>query len=164
MSADDAYNILKTIATVSGTVSRLHKLTPEGHEIIDEQTAEDVENSVVYTEESLLAKGDRETIILYEKLKTEILKLGVVTVEPKKLYIAFKSPKNFTDIEIQKHNLKIFINLTKGKLIDPENQASDVSEIGHWGNGDYRIYVSDETQIDYVMSLIKQSYNANKSA
>lgn len=162
MSTDDAYNILKTIATVSGTVDRLHKLTPEGHEIIDEKIAEDIENSIVYTEENLLIKGNKDTIMLYEKLKNKILNLGNVTVEPKKLYIAFKSPKNFTDIEIQKHNLKIFINLAKGQLYDPENRAADVSEIGHWGNGDYRMYISNDEQIDYALNLIKQSYNANK--
>ncbi|MBR2898967.1 MAG: GIY-YIG nuclease family protein [Fibrobacter sp.] len=93
MSSDDAYAILQTIATVSGTINRLHKLSPEGHEIIDEQTAEDIENSVLYSEDSLLAKGDEETVLLYKELKKEIKKLDKVIVEPKKLYIAFKSPK-----------------------------------------------------------------------
>lgn len=102
MSADDAYAILQTIATVSGTVQRLHKVSPEGHEIIDEKLAEEVENSVLYTEDSLLSKGNKETILLYQELKKEIKKLDNVVVEPKKLYIAFKSPKNFTDVEIQK--------------------------------------------------------------
>lgn len=162
MSADDAYNILKTIATLSGTSDRLHKFAREGHEILDEQIAKAVENSVTYTEEGLLAKGDGNTVMLYEKLKNKILKLGNVKVEPKKLYIAFKSPKNFTDVEVQKYNLKVYINLKKGELIDPENRAEDVSEIGCWGNGDYRIYISDVQQIDYAMQLIKQSYDANK--
>lgn len=162
MSADDAYNILKTIATVSGTVDRLHKLTPEGHEIIDEQTAEDIENSVVYTEENLLAKGDRETIALYKKLKNEILRFGNVKVVPKKLYIAFKSPKNFTDVVIQKNNLKIYLNMDKGTLKDTDNKTIDVSDTGHWGNGDYKMYVSDEQELDYAIKLIKQSYDANK--
>lgn len=42
MSADDAYSLLESIAKVSGTESRLHRLTPEGHEILDEQTANEV--------------------------------------------------------------------------------------------------------------------------
>lgn len=162
MSADDAYNILKTIATLSGTADRLHKLTPEGHEIIDEQIARAVESGVMYTEESLLAKGDRDTVLLYKKLKSEILKLGNVKAEPKKLYMAFKSPKNFADVVIQKYDVKIYINMRKGSLKDAENKTIDVSETGHWGNGDYKIYVSDEKEIDYAMQLIKQSYDANK--
>ena len=163
MTPDDAYAILQTIATVSGTVGRLHKLSPEGHEIIDEKTAEDVEKTVTYTEDSLLAKGDKETILLYKELKKEIEKLGNVTVEPKKLYIAFKSPKNFADVEIQKHNLKIFINMSKGSLVDPDGIAQDVSGIGHWGNGDYRVYLSEESKIAEIMKLITQSYHVNGS-
>lgn len=162
MSADDAYAILQTIATISGTANRLHKLTPEGHEIIDEQTAEAVENSVVYTADSLLSKGDKDAVLLYNKLRDEIIKLDEVTVEPKKHYIAFKSPKNFTDIEIQKHNLKIFINMAKGSLDDPDGITQDVSDIGHWGNGDYRVYLSDESQIEGIMKLIRQSYAVNR--
>lgn len=161
MSADDAYAILQTIATVSGTVQRLHKVSPEGHEIIDEKLAEEVENSVLYTEDSLLSKGNKETILLYQELKKEIKKLDNVVVEPKKLYIAFKSPKNFTDVEIQKNNLKIFINMSKGTLIDPNEIAQDVSDIGHWGNGDYRVYLSEKSKIADIMELIKQSYFAN---
>ena len=162
MSADDAYNILKTIATLSGTSDRLHKFAQEGYEITDEQIARNVENNISYTEEQLLEKGDGNTVMLYEKLKNKILKLGNVKVDPKKLYIAFKSPKNFTDVEIQKYNLKVYINLKKGELNDPEDRAEDVSGIGCWGNGDYRMYISDVQQIDYAMQLIKQSYDANK--
>ena len=161
MSADEAYAILQTIATVSGTVQRLHKVSPEGHEIIDEKLAEEVENSVLYTEDSLLSKGNKETILLYQELKKEIKKLDNVVVEPKKLYIAFKSPKNFTDVEIQKNNLKIFINMSKGTLVDPNGIAQDVSDIGHWGNGDYRVYLSEKSKIADIMELIKQSYFAN---
>ena len=163
MTPDDAYAIFQTIATVSGTVDRLHKLSPEGHEIIDEKTAEDVEKTVTYTEDSLLAKGDKETVQLYKELKNEIKKLGNVIIEPKKLYIAFKSPKNFVDIEIQKHNLKIFINMPKGTLVDPDGIAQDVSGIGHWGNGDYRVYLSEESKVAEIMKLITQSYLVNGS-
>ena len=42
MSAEDAYSLLECIAKISGTTDSLKKLTPEGHEIIDEQIAEEV--------------------------------------------------------------------------------------------------------------------------
>jgi len=161
MTADDAFAILQTIAALSGTTDRLHRLSPEGHEIIDEQIAAEVENSVNYTEEAFLSKADPEIQDLYYRLKEELVKLEGVTVEPKKLYIAFKAPKNFTDVEVQKHALKLFINMSKGTLDDPEDIADDVSNIGHWGNGDYRVYLKDSTDLNYVLGLIKQSYKAN---
>lgn len=43
MSAEEAYAILESIAKISGTTSCLKRLTPEGHEVIDEQIATDVQ-------------------------------------------------------------------------------------------------------------------------
>lgn len=45
MSAKDAYNLIECIATISGTAERLKRLEPEGHEILDEQIAEEVRES-----------------------------------------------------------------------------------------------------------------------
>ncbi len=42
MSPEDAYSLLECIAKISGTQNRLRRLTPEGHEIQDEQVAEEV--------------------------------------------------------------------------------------------------------------------------
>lgn len=161
MTADDAYAILETIATISGTTERLRRLTPEGHEIIDEAIAAEVENSLAYSEEAFLNKADPDIRELYYKLRGAITSLHGVTVEPKKLYIAFKAPKNIADVEVQKHGLKIFINLRKGELNDPDEIADDVSNVGHWGNGDYRVYLKENTDFDYILGLIKQSYRAN---
>lgn len=46
MSAEDAYSILESIAKISGTTSCLKRLTPEGHEVLDEQTAEETRENV----------------------------------------------------------------------------------------------------------------------
>lgn len=45
MSAEDAYSLLECIAKISGTLNRLQRLTPEGHEILDEQIAMEVRES-----------------------------------------------------------------------------------------------------------------------
>lgn len=42
MSAEDAYELLECIAKISGTEDKLHRLTPEGHEVQDEETAEEI--------------------------------------------------------------------------------------------------------------------------
>lgn len=42
MSAEDAYGLLECIAKISGTQDRLKRMEPEGHEILDEQIAEEV--------------------------------------------------------------------------------------------------------------------------
>ena len=42
ISAEDAYSLLECIAKISGTSNRLKRITPEGHEVLDEQVAEEV--------------------------------------------------------------------------------------------------------------------------
>jgi predicted transport protein len=39
--------------------------------------------------------------------------------------------------------------------------ARDVSNIGHWGTGNYEIILKDSDNIGYVLSLIRQAYDHN---
>lgn len=43
MSPEEAYSLLESIATLSGTLNQLQRLTPEGHEILDEETALEIQ-------------------------------------------------------------------------------------------------------------------------
>lgn len=116
----------------------------------------------VYTEQEHIDGGSEETIELYEKLKSAIFNLGNIELKPKKLYLAFVAHTNVVDIVIQRKALKCFLNLDRSELDDPKNIARDVYNIGHWGNGDYEITLSGDENLEYIVSLIKQSYNANK--
>lgn len=112
----------------------------------------------VYSEEDNLATASEEIVELYERFKSAILNLADgIEVKPQKFYIAFKKDKNIVDLQIQKNSIKIFINKKKGTLDDPKKLTRDVSEIGHWGNGDYQVQVSNDENLEYIMSLIKQS-------
>ena len=46
MQPEEAYSLLESIAKISGTSSRLKRMKPEGHEILDEQTAQEVQEEV----------------------------------------------------------------------------------------------------------------------
>ena len=112
----------------------------------------------VYTEEDHLSASSEEIAELYETFKNAVLNLtDDIEIVPKKLYIAFKKNKNIADIVILKKGIKIFINLKKGQLDDSKGLMKDVSETGHWGNGDYEVVVSSTTNLEYIMSLVKQA-------
>lgn len=112
----------------------------------------------VYTEEDHLDNKSDEVIELYEEFKEAILNLADdIEIEPKKLYIAFKKDKNISDIVILKKGLKLFINLQIGQLEDPKGLMRDVSKTGHWGNGDYETIIKSTKDLEYIMSLIKQT-------
>lgn len=162
ISAEDAYEILHSIASISGTTSRLKKMSPEGHEVLDEVIAKDMQEfgAVGYSEADHLSKGSDAVRELYGMLKCRVLELGDgIVADPRKLYIAFKAKTNICDVEIQKAKLKITLNLMKGELKDPLGLARDVSKTGHWGNGDYIINLYDSDYLDYTVDLIKQSYS-----
>lgn len=117
----------------------------------------------VYTEEDQLSNGSQEIVELYNKLKTYIFNIADdIKIRPKKLYIGFISATNFCDIAVQKKALKIWINLPKGELEDHRGIARDVSKLGHHGNGDYEIQISNDADIEYIISLIRESYMKTK--
>jgi predicted transport protein len=114
------------------------------------------------TEESNLEIANDAIKALYVELKEAILSMGSdIELKPKKLYIAFVRKTNFVDIEFYKSHLKLFINMKKGTLNDPQKKARDVSNVGHHGNGDYEITLKDTSDVGYVMSLVRQSYDKN---
>jgi predicted transport protein len=115
-----------------------------------------------YDEEHHFQHASDKTKSIYNELKNTILSISNdVSFKPMKMYIAFVRKSNFIYIVLKKSHLIIFINMRKGSLVDPKNIARDVSSIGHWGHGDYEIKLADSTDLGYIMTLIKQSYDKN---
>lgn len=116
-----------------------------------------------YSENDHLDKASKDVKSLYRTLRENILSLGEdVELVPKKKYLAFKAATNFADLELAKSTIKCHINMNLGELEDPKRKARDVSNIGHYGNGDYEIKISKKEEIEYLMGLIRQSYEKNK--
>ncbi len=95
---------------------------------------------------------------LFEKLRNEILSLDPeITEEYLKLYIAYKLETNIIDVVPQKDKLKLYINIRFGELHDSKGLCRNVSQTGHWGNGDVELFLSSVDEIDYVISLVRQA-------
>lgn len=119
-----------------------------------------------YSIDDHLAGIDKETVVLFQTLREKILSIDQnITEWAKAKYIAYKTSTNFTDIVVKQYGLKIFLNVKSGQLNDPKNLARDLTKpkaIGHWGNGDYEVKLENESEIDAIFELIKQSYDLNK--
>ena len=102
---------------------------------------------------------DKKILEAYQELKSRMLTLKGVQAKYNKHYISFVRDRNIVDVKIQQKSIKIWINLNKGELKDPEGLAKDVSTIGHLGNGDYEITITSLNQIESIMDLIHQSYD-----
>lgn len=118
----------------------------------------------VITEENHIEKGNEEIKELYAKYKNSILNIGDgIDLKPMKWYISFKKNKAFAYLEIFRKSLKITLPLKIGQLDDAKRIAKDVSNIGTRGYGDYQIQVDGDQNLEYIMSLVKQSLVINES-
>ena len=130
---------------------------------ISKEQSEVTKTIRVYTEEDHINYGSEFVKELYKTFKNAILNIGDMEITTFQSYIAFKSRTNVIDIEIQRNALKFWINMKKNSLDDPKHIMRDVSNIGRFGNGDYELKITNDENIEYLMSLVKQSYLKNKS-
>ncbi|GAA4442347.1 DUF5655 domain-containing protein [Pontibacter saemangeumensis] len=142
-------NAQESIKTISGNNNAVEKVTNE---------------LKVFTEQDLIQKAEFDIRELYESFKERVFNLADnITLNPRKHFVGFKIDGNtFCDVVLQGKNLKIFLNLKSGELDDAKGIARDVSNVGHWGNGAYEIKISDSEEIEYILSLVKQSLRKNK--
>lgn len=144
----------------SNSKESIESLNPNTNDSPISQVSREVK---VYTEERHTEFGSDELKEIYSDIKERILGLGSdIEIIPRKEYIGFKRGSNFVDIQFQRKQLKFFINMKKGELDDPMNISRDVSNVGHFGNGDYEVRVNSGSDFDYLMVLIKQSYKSKK--
>lgn len=120
----------------------------------------------VYSEQDHLENIEDDFLNIYAEIKEFLLSFGEdITIYPKKKTIGFKvGSKVFCDIVMQNKGIRLFLNAKKGTLKDTEGITRDVSEVGHWGNGAYEIRfpLKNDTEIDYVFNLLRQTINKNK--
>jgi predicted type IV restriction endonuclease/predicted transport protein len=83
---------------------------------------------------------------------------------PMKYYINLsKNEKSFCQIISRKNDLKISINLKIEDLSEHEViKTRDVSNIGHWGNGNIEFKLTDTNDFELALGLLRKSYNKIK--
>lgn len=124
----------------------------------DSEISKVVKEVVVYDEERFIQNKSDEIIELYNTYKEAILNLAPnIEVQPLKWVMMFKGERKFAYIEVQKKCLKLWINLKLGQLDDSKGLTRDVSNVGHGGNGDYELTITDTKNLEYIMSLVKQA-------
>ena len=159
MSPEDAYGILSSIAAISGTADRLKKVDPVGHEIEDEQTAAEIQETEtnLYTEQYHLDNTTEHIRKLYFRFKDRIMQIPGITALPKKLYMSFRQNDTIiVSVTLLASKLRAVINVPYGTLDDPLGMVRDMSSTGHWATGDCQVTAADEAGVDYIIDLIRQ--------
>jgi predicted transport protein len=96
---------------------------------------------------------------VFEAFRKEILSLDPCVTEVfLSLYVAYKAETNFVDVIPQAKRLILSLNLPFSELNDPRHKCKDVTDLGHWGNGNVEAYLSSKEEIPYVLSLVRQAF------
>ena len=109
-----------------------------------------------------LAEAPQSLKNLYDEICQFTEQLGdEVQRKELKLYTAFKRIKNFASILVVHGNndprLVIYLKLPG---VEAENypNARNVTEIGHWGTGDFELVIREPSDLDVAQELIAKSY------
>lgn len=114
-------------------------------------------------EEHLKGINDNVVELFYQFKERMEFMFPEIEITAKKLYIAFKNnKKNLVDFHLQKNSLKIWLNAKYGEIDEFKNISKNVSNTGHWGNGDYEFSIKDDREFEYIISLIKSTNNLFK--
>jgi predicted transport protein len=96
---------------------------------------------------------------VFEAFRNEVLALDpCVSEEFYKPYVAYKAETNFVDVVPLAARLKLTLNMEYLDLVDPKGIARDVTEVGHWGNGDVEVGLKSLAELPYVMGLVRQAF------
>jgi predicted transport protein len=120
-------------------------------------------NTIAYKSVSqIINELDQPIRDLYEELRAYLLALGDdVNENILKLYVAFKTIKNFACVDVQKGSLLLFLKLDPAEMTLEEGFTRDVREIGHWGTGDLQVTLRTQADLERAKVLIQQTYEAS---
>ena len=105
-------------------------------------------------------EGKSEKIVEITKCIQEyILGLDDNFIEiPRKNYLAYKISQNIVCMEIHKNEVLLFLKLNYTDVDNPPSNARDVSNIGHFGTGNFELRIKSKDNMESVKSLIYLAY------
>jgi predicted transport protein len=114
------------------------------------------------THEERVAESSPELVSLYEQVCDFANELGdEVQRKDLKLYAAFKKIKNFLSVVVlpQKKDPRLHLYLKlPASSAEGDGFTRDVSNIGHWGTGDFEVVIRTQADLEKAKSLIVESY------
>lgn len=160
MPKEQAYSILKSIATINNLEENLILVEPTKEELEDEEEAANIENTPLNFEQFYINKNDK-LIKLHEELFNRFKKIhSEIYEEVTPNYIAIRNEKGKNICEVHIYKTKILI-ITR----EPKNEnlliGEKVPDKYLWSLN-YRVYFDKESEIDKVVEILKDVYDQIK--
>jgi predicted transport protein len=77
---------------------------------------------------------------------------------PKKYYIAYKTSQNFTCLQAYKKKLTLYLKLNAQDIKKMPRQGRDVTEIGHFGTGNFELTLNNLADFEETKYLVNEAY------
>jgi predicted transport protein len=115
--------------------------------------------SATYTLEEHFENLDENILELFNAVRDYIVTIdSSIEEKPKKTYIAYKTSQNFACLQTYKKKLTLFLKLDANEVNPMPKQGRDVSEIGHFGTGNFELIIKDLVDFEQTKHLINEAY------
>ena len=115
--------------------------------------------TATYTLEEHFENLDENILELFNTIRDYIVTIDSSIEEtPKKNYIAYKTSQNFACLQTYKKKLTLFLKLDANEVNPMPKQGRDVSEIGHFGTGNFELIIKDLADFEETKLLINEAY------
>lgn len=106
-----------------------------------------------------LDSANEKVKVLYEELDEKVMEINdQIEKRIRKIYIGYRTTRNFLEIIIQKNSLQIYVFIDE-EIEDAANRFESVPESYQWVVNK-RMTINNHEDIEYAMKIIKQSYEA----
>lgn len=129
------------------------------------ETIQEISQEVkTYTIEDHLKSKPRKIKDFFSDLRKEILGLGgEINEVPRKFYIGYKNPRLvFVSLQLYNSKIEVGILIEDQVLKDPKELAKKFPEDYGYAKNSKHFFVKPDDNFEYVLDLIKQSYEFNK--
>jgi len=108
-----------------------------------------------------LDKADENLTRVFDELDEFLLSLGDdVQKKELKYYFAYKTIRNFASVEVRpsERKLLLYLKIDPKRVQEAPDNTRDVTDIGHYGTGDFEVTITREEDLETCKEYIHMSY------
>ncbi len=111
-----------------------------------------------HTIEQHTESQSKNIIDLFNQIREYIIGLdNSIEEAAKKNYIAYKTSQNFVCLQIYKNKISLYLKLNPKEIKQMPKQGRDVSQIGHFGTGDFELTIKSIQDFEDTKQLIDKA-------
>lgn len=114
--------------------------------------------TATYTIEQHTESLNAAMLELFNEIRDFIIELDSSIEEtPKKHYVAYKTSQNFVCLQTYKNKITLYLKLNPAEIKPMPKQGRDMTNIGHFGTGDFELNIKDIIDFEETKYLVGEA-------